>query len=244
MPTRYTTGIACDGLMPIRMPGSDALDDLVCIAKSSGRLHLLDSSNAYAATLLPFSGTPDEIRVGDTNGDDIPDIAYMDGSATVGVLAVASDGSISEAFSTTVGLVESILPFGSSLAVGRFCQDCEAEDAVVLLDASGQQISQWTFTGPRMFARLRGAADLDGDGASDLLLSNSRGLALPVLVALRGGSDGRSLTEDVSAPHDLFDRGSTIGVSDAVVGDIDGANGADILVTDGYQVTVYLSSPP
>ena len=226
---------------------ANAVDGRIAILLSGGANGGIQAPPTFYKTALSscYEGSGSTaLAVGDFNGDGKPDIAL--GNEGVSILAGNGDGTFQAPVS--IAGLQDILPVPVSLAVGELDGDGLADIAVtfractrggmpggvVLLFGTGDG----SFRAP-VVTQLPGligdikAADIDGDGKLDLIISSYRNVTV-----LAGNGDG---TYQVPVS---FGAGEGAYVMDA--GDINGDGRPDI-VTANFQtrdISVLLNSGP
>lgn len=184
-----------------------------------------------AASLSASGSDPQDIVVGDFNGDGKPDLAIADFYNTITILLGNGDGTF-----TTKGTVSTAFPL-STMAIGDFSNDGKLDLAVS--NTNNQTINIFTGNGDGTFqssgsfstgvtAGSIAVADFNNDGYPDLIVAGQSS----AWVMLNDG------TGSFSSPLSLNMPGNISGV---VVGDFNGDGDMDVAFTDsGGGLTVWL----
>jgi hypothetical protein len=203
----------------------------------SVRLNVNDGSGGFSAeSTFPAGTGPSSVAVGDFNGDGSPDLAIANFGGTVTVLLNLNDGSggfgAPVPFSVGSGPVfVAIDDFNGDGAPDLAVANTFGDTVSVLLNlnnGSGGFGPETTFdvgSGPSSVA----AADFDGDGWSDLAVTNRTDDTVLVLLNLGNGSGGFGTAT-------TFEVGSS--PSSVAVGDFDGDGWSDLAVTNRADDTI------
>jgi hypothetical protein len=243
------------GLDPLSMAvgdfNGDGRPDLVIGNASSNTLSVLLNTTAAGAATPSFAAAqnfatalePESVAVGDLNADGRPDIAVANaGSANVGVLLnTTAAGDATASFGARRDFATGVRPL--AVAMGDFNGDGQLDLATLNNDSSSvsvllnstpsgattphfepQQQFPVAGTNPASLA----VADLNGDGAPDIAVSNGSTASVSVLVNTTGTG---GITPSFAAHQDFatLDRPFFIGV-----GDFNGDGRPDLAVADSF----------
>lgn len=231
----------------------DGIPDLVVTSRSSTPLTILlgkgdGTFTAASASPTASSGSPYFVATGDFNGDGKLDFAATDlYDDTVSILLGHGDGTFDAASAIHSG------SNGSPIAAADFNGDGKLDLAVGVAGSSGVGDSitiltgkgDGTFSSPQSTQAVESnsvsfiqAADFNGDGIADLVLTDSASGIVTVFLGTQGGATFSPASFSmVTAPY--YE-------SSAAVADIDGDGRADLLLgnQDGNdQVLIYITRP-
>lgn len=205
----------------------DGRTDLVALLGNRSFAVLLSLGGGAFSPAVEYrvDATPSTFLVADLNGDGHPDIAATRASGTAVVLPGKGDGS----FQPAVPLAQ----YGSVLASGDFNVDGKPDLAIVrnmeLLVLPGDGAGAFPgvlSTSLREVPDGIGAADLNGDGKTDLVLPKWRNPGLSVTVLVSNG-DGTFSSSQALAPYaETWSEGPQLRF---VIDDLDGDGHPDVL---------------
>ena len=250
--TSATTG-SSPGQFAVGDFNDDGIPDLVVTSRSSTPLTILlgkgdGTFTAASASPTANSSSPYFIATGDFNGDGKLDFAVTDlYDDTVSILLGHGDGTFAAVSAIHSG------SNGSPVAAADFNEDGKLDLAVGVAGASGVGDSvtiltgkgDGTFSSPQSTQAVESnsvsliqAADFNGDGIADLVLTDSASGVVTVFLGTQGGGTfSQASFNMVTAPY--YE-------SAASVADMDGDGRADLLLgnQDGNdQVLIYLTRP-
>ena len=234
----YATGHLPVEIQAADVNGDGALDLLT--ADAAGTVSVLRNRGGgtyYPAVSFTVGFNPASVAAGDLDGDGTSDLAVSFGGSFGRVALLFGDGSGS--FSEPEVLLAGALP--SQVVIGDFDGNGDLDiavchtsthDVVVFLGAGGGEFATGTSypiglgTQPEQLA----AADLDGDGALDLVTSHLSGLAV-----LRGTGNGAFFPAQALALAGLPKFG-------LAVADLDGDDAPDLVTARliGDEIVVLL----
>ncbi|WP_439504316.1 beta strand repeat-containing protein, partial [Sediminibacterium sp.] len=208
------------------------------------------STSSFAAKVDFTTGTnPQSVAIGDLDGDGKPDLAVANGgSNSVSVFRnTATIGSIvSGSFSAKVDLTTGANP--RSIAIGDLDGDGKSDLAIAIQSsnavsvfrntATSGSIGSGSFAASVFFQATNGPfsiaiGDLDADGKSDLLFSNSGTSTVSVL---RNTATSGSIGSGSFAAKIDFTTGTN--PYSVAIGDLDGDGKPDLAVSNGSSNTL------
>ncbi len=230
------------GPVGVAVGGFDGLPGLdVAYVDGTTQVHLLSAEGGVLGFVeLPDGATGHAVAALDLEGDGDDDLVVAT-RAPRALVPLLSDG----AGAFTAGVAVSLPSDPSAIAAGNLDRAADALDDLVVVMPGGDRVQVVPVLGGALQARQalavpgepRGAAlaDLDGDGAAELLVSTVASRELVRLPGLGGGLLGEPATV-----LELADRAYAVAVSDLTG---DGAPDVAVAKLDGGSVAVLRGGP-
>ena len=235
-PVEYPT---TTGRNPVVVLGDvDGDHDLDVIATAAGGLAVLRNQGGgtfAAAVRVNAAGDVRSIAAADLDGDGRLDLAFAPGASnTAGLLFGRGDGSFEPVVPLTVGSQPNAMAIGDVDGDGRpdlaIAHYSDGESVTVLRNQGGRSF------GDRVdypiYATDVALADLDGDAALDLIVTNGVAGSQTVAVLRGDGHGGFAPAVSAMAPYS---------VGSIALGDLDGDQHPDLAVGTGGDLAVFAS---
>jgi putative cell wall-binding protein len=167
--------------------GSDAVPDVVVAHQYDGHVSVLQGigDGTFAAAVTHAVPYPQEIEIGDVDGDDIADLVVVGGNSTVYVLQGLTDGTFANPVGHAVGSGPRSVAVadidGDGLA-DLVTANHDAGTVSVRLGTGGGSFATAADTPVEAHPHELAVADLDGDGTLDVAIAHTNDGNLGVLL--------------------------------------------------------------